>query len=151
MSREFDWYGPSVVVPEQQPIAVYKSDVDDDSIKIMQREGDDGYDPVIYLASSYALDFCRAILREAGLHSFQIVHASQLPVSASDAAAMERSAGQSPKDRTAAERQRRHRQAQREAAAAEPTESVTARDCHTVTPEPEATQPEQSRLHLAHG
>lgn len=113
-SFDFDWddVADDVVVPEQAAIAVYTNPKGEVVVRQAGHHGPDE-DSWIIVAPDRASAVADAILRAARLHDNQ-------PVSGEAA---------SPKDRTAAERQRRYRERNRNGTDRDPSDRhVTNRD-----------------------
>jgi hypothetical protein len=145
----FDWttIDEDIVVPEQARIAVY---CNPEGGVVLRQAGQYGPDEVttVVLHPSHALPLARAILERAGL-DMEIVPLTALriqngggeilqpfpdqrTITAVGNAGQEATVADSKHDRTAAERQRRHREKQRERDSV--TETVTHRDAVTLAP-----------------
>lgn len=99
--REFDWIegADHVVVPAQRPVAVHQNPYGDIVIRHPQ-DWDENKDPCVVIPRREALAVVRAILKEAGIQ--------EEPTSPSLC-----DGSDSPKDSTAAARQKRYRERRR--------------------------------------
>jgi hypothetical protein len=140
ISDAFDWadVADDIVIPEQPETAVYTNPKGGVVIRQAGQFGTDD-DHWVYLDRRFAVDIAKAILEKAGRDDLEIVPVSQVRVLAGDAGDLvsdsDKTADAKP-DRTAAERQRRHRgkkQREREGV----TEGVTQRDTVTAPLIPE--------------
>lgn len=98
---EFNWYeDESIIARTSMGIAVYQNDRGEIVVRQEREASWQDDDPFIVIQPAIAVKVAQAILEQAGL--------SYPPFGA------ENQASGAPKDRTAAERQRRHRQNQRD-------------------------------------
>ncbi|WP_247359260.1 MULTISPECIES: hypothetical protein [unclassified Bradyrhizobium] len=160
MSEHFDWNtDSSVAIKPQAAIAICRTE---DGAVLIRQEGQlyISEDQYIEVQPEHVLALCRKLLAEAGLHSYDIVHASRMVIVGRDGNEMmileedlakldriteeardeegskvftrpARPAAKAPKDPGAAERQRRHRRANRDTATGPVTvspQSVTSTD-----------------------
>lgn len=184
MTDRFVWNeDESVVIRPQPAIAIQGNDHGD---LLLRQEGQYGIseDQYVDVRRENVVAVCTAMLREAGLHRYMIAPVDEIEIVGfqgnkmrvpadvlekldriTEEGQQEVRAGRipwampartPPKDKTAADRQRRRRKAERDKRDGDrnvTVEIVTGRDSQGITPsEPEMTpEPQQTHLKLAHG